>query len=134
MNPIVILRARHTVAEQPSGTGSTRGPPATLIHAMQVIPCLLTCQILPGTTVLLMKYAFPLSSSNLFHRGCCVLVLVGTEKLSKALAVCQEELPSTARIQVCCYKTKNKQTKRQKSHISLLNPVPSVGVLTQSPG
>lgn len=39
-----MLRARHTAAEQPAGTGSTRGPPATLIHAMQVIPCLLTAK------------------------------------------------------------------------------------------
>lgn len=108
---------------QPVRTTSHPDPP----RAGETVPP--RCQNPPGTPLLLAKYVFPLGSPNLFHGDRCVVVLPMGVKLSEALAVCQEELPSTAGIHVCSLRLIKKNYT-----FSLPNPVPSSVVQTQFSG
>lgn len=96
---------------QPVRTTSHPDPP----RAGETVPP--RCQNPPGTTLLLAKYIFPLGSPNLFHGDRRVVVLPMGVKLSEALAVCQEELPSTTGIHICSSKTNKK-----KLHIFTAKP------------
>lgn len=98
---------------QPAGITSHPDPPRT----GKTMPP--GCRNPPDTALLLTKYIFPLGSLNLFHRDRCVVVLPTRVKLSKALAVCWDELSSAAGIQVCSSKTKKK---KKKSHIFTAKP------------
>lgn len=106
--------ANHTVAQQLGGTGGQQGPPAILIHPVQVRPHLLAAEIPLALPYSSPSNTFPLGSPHLFHRDKCAEIFPRVVKLSKALAVCWEELPSAAGIQVSSFMAKKNPPKTPK--------------------